>query len=83
MAEHLLNGAQIAASVEKMSGERMAQCVRAHPPGEPGSPSEAPLPTPPELVLLSGVGHFFHGRLSELKNVVVGWLQKQSDGMTM
>ncbi len=34
------------------------------------------LPTPPELVLLSGVGHFFHGRLSELKNVVVGWLKR-------
>jgi alpha/beta superfamily hydrolase len=34
------------------------------------------LATPPELVLLSGVGHFFHGRLSELKNVVVDWLRR-------
>lgn len=40
------------------------------------------LARPPELVLLFGVGHFFHGRLSELKNVVVEWLKKQSDGVT-
>jgi alpha/beta superfamily hydrolase len=30
----------------------------------------------PELVMLSGVGHFFHGRLNELKSVVVEWLKK-------
>lgn len=32
------------------------------------------LAKPPELALLSGVGHYFHGRLNELKQVVVDWL---------
>jgi len=30
------------------------------------------LETRPELVLVPGAGHFFHGRLAELKDVVVG-----------
>jgi len=30
----------------------------------------------PELALLSGVGHYFHGRLNELKEVVVNWFQE-------
>jgi uncharacterized protein len=30
----------------------------------------------PELKVLSGVDHFFHGRLNELRDVVVEWLQK-------
>lgn len=32
------------------------------------------LPQPPSLVMLSGVEHFFHGRLSELRQVVSRWL---------
>jgi uncharacterized protein len=37
----------------------------------------------PELVMLGGVGHYFHGRLNELKSVVVEWLKKkQGDGVT-
>jgi len=34
------------------------------------------LPIQPELVLLPGVGHYFHGRLNDLKNVVVDWLKR-------
>jgi uncharacterized protein len=32
------------------------------------------LDPPPELRLLSGVDHFFHGRLNELRAVVTAWL---------
>lgn len=32
------------------------------------------LPESPRLVMLSGVEHFFHGRLNELRQVVVQWL---------
>ncbi len=32
------------------------------------------LPKAPELALLPGVGHYFHGRLNELKQIVVDWL---------
>jgi hypothetical protein len=32
------------------------------------------LSVPPRVVLLTGVEHFFHGRLSELRQVVVNWL---------
>lgn len=35
------------------------------------------LPAPPELVLLHGVEHFFHGRLNELRDVVVDWLRRK------
>jgi uncharacterized protein len=38
--------------------------------------------TTPELVMLAGVGHFFHGRLNDLKTVVVEWLKAQSDAPT-
>lgn len=29
------------------------------------------LPTPPEIVVLPGVGHFFHGKLNELRDAVL------------
>lgn len=32
------------------------------------------LPVSPRLVMLAGVEHFFHGRLNDLRRVVVGWL---------
>ncbi|WP_348817636.1 alpha/beta fold hydrolase [Fontimonas sp. SYSU GA230001] len=32
---------------------------------------------PPELVTLDGVGHFFHGRLTELGGIVQAFLQRQ------
>jgi alpha/beta superfamily hydrolase len=32
---------------------------------------------PPELVLLDGVGHFFHGRLGELHAAVSGFIQRE------
>jgi uncharacterized protein len=35
----------------------------------------ASLPRPPQLVMLEGVSHFFHGQLTRLKDVVVQWLQ--------
>jgi alpha/beta superfamily hydrolase len=35
----------------------------------------ASLARPPELRVLSGVDHFFHGRLNELRDVVVDWLK--------
>lgn len=31
---------------------------------------------PPAFVSLPGVGHFFHGRLTELKQLVQGWLNR-------
>jgi alpha/beta superfamily hydrolase len=34
----------------------------------------AELPHPPELVMLPGVDHFFHGRLNDLRDAVVRWL---------
>jgi alpha/beta superfamily hydrolase len=34
------------------------------------------LATPPELRLLPGVDHFFHGRLNELRDVVTQWLKQ-------
>jgi alpha/beta superfamily hydrolase len=33
------------------------------------------LAPPPELVLLSGVDHFFHGRLNDLRDAVVRWIE--------
>lgn len=33
-------------------------------------------PAQPRLVLLNGVEHFFHGRLNELRQVVVSWLEE-------
>ena len=33
------------------------------------------LPAPPRLELLNGVEHFFHGRLNDLRQVVVSWLE--------
>ncbi|MGH8185474.1 MAG: alpha/beta hydrolase [Steroidobacteraceae bacterium] len=35
------------------------------------------LPSPPQLAILSGVDHFFHGRLNELRSVVLEWLAGQ------
>jgi alpha/beta superfamily hydrolase len=37
----------------------------------------AALPEAPQLVMLNGVEHFFHGRLNELRQVVVRWLAGQ------
>ena len=34
----------------------------------------AGLASPPQLVLLPGVDHFFHGRLNQLRDVVIDWL---------
>lgn len=34
----------------------------------------------PELVVLPGVSHFFHGKLNELRNAVTGFLAKQKPG---
>jgi len=34
------------------------------------------LPAPPQLRLLHGVDHFFHGRLNELRDVVTQWLRQ-------
>lgn len=34
------------------------------------------LPVPPRLALLAGVEHFFHGRLNDLRRVVVDWLNE-------
>ena len=34
------------------------------------------LPIVPELALLRGVGHFFHGRLNELQDTVTAWLAR-------
>lgn len=34
------------------------------------------LDTPPEVALLPGVDHFFHGRLNELRAVVLEWLKR-------
>jgi alpha/beta superfamily hydrolase len=34
----------------------------------------ATLEHPPQLALLPGVEHFFHGRLNELRRVVLEWL---------
>lgn len=34
----------------------------------------ATLAAPPKLAMLPGVDHFFHGRLNELRAVVLGWL---------
>lgn len=34
----------------------------------------ASLPRPPQLVMLDGVSHFFHGQLTRLKDVVAQWL---------
>jgi uncharacterized protein len=34
----------------------------------------AELASPPQLVLLPGVDHFFHGRLNQLRDVVIDWL---------
>jgi uncharacterized protein len=35
------------------------------------------LPTPPQLALVRGVDHFFHGRLNELRCIVLEWLAGQ------
>lgn len=32
---------------------------------------------PPELVMMDGVGHFFHGRLNDLQDAVTGFIQKE------
>jgi alpha/beta superfamily hydrolase len=36
------------------------------------------IPLPPKLVMLPGVGHYFHGRLVELREVVRNWLSRES-----
>jgi alpha/beta superfamily hydrolase len=37
------------------------------------------LQSPPQLALLPGVDHFFHGRLTELREVVVKWGREGND----
>jgi hypothetical protein len=37
----------------------------------------ATLPSAPDLVMLAGVGHYFHGRLDDLRSTVRGWLAAQ------
>jgi alpha/beta superfamily hydrolase len=34
----------------------------------------------PELAMLSGVDHFFHGRLNELREIVVRWVEATQSG---
>jgi alpha/beta superfamily hydrolase len=34
------------------------------------------LATPPQLAMLPGVDHFFHGRLNQLREVVLAWLRQ-------
>jgi alpha/beta superfamily hydrolase len=34
------------------------------------------LPVPPRLAWLTGAEHFFHGRMNDLRQVVVSWLQE-------
>jgi alpha/beta superfamily hydrolase len=34
------------------------------------------LPDPPELAILPGVGHYFHGTLNDLKQTVTDWLAR-------
>lgn len=36
----------------------------------------ATLAAPPQLVLLPGVDHFFHGRLNDLRSTVLDWLEQ-------
>jgi alpha/beta superfamily hydrolase len=36
------------------------------------------LKSPPQVALLPGVDHFFHGRLNDLRDVVVQWLEQAS-----
>lgn len=36
----------------------------------------ATLPAPPELVMLQGVQHFFHGRMNDLRQVVLDWVRR-------
>jgi alpha/beta superfamily hydrolase len=40
----------------------------------------ATLASPPQLALLTGVDHFFHGRLNELRAVVLQWLDATGVG---
>jgi alpha/beta superfamily hydrolase len=40
------------------------------------------LPAPPRLALLTGVEHFFHGRLNDLRQVVVTWLAEPAAAPT-
>lgn len=36
----------------------------------------AALPAPPELVMLQGVQHFFHGRMNDLRQTVLDWVRR-------
>jgi alpha/beta superfamily hydrolase len=38
----------------------------------------AKLSTPPELAMLSGVDHFFHGRMNDLRQTVIEWVRRTS-----
>jgi uncharacterized protein len=40
----------------------------------------ARLAHPPQVALLPGVGHYFHGKLNELRETVTGFLKKQKPG---
>lgn len=34
------------------------------------------IPHPPQLIMLPGVGHYFHGKLTELREVVKNWIAR-------
>ena len=38
----------------------------------------ATLASPPDLVMLHGVQHFFHGRMNDLRQVVLDWVRRTS-----
>ncbi len=38
--------------------------------------SQPELASPPELVMLPGVGHFFHGRMNDLRESVLEWVRR-------
>jgi alpha/beta superfamily hydrolase len=38
----------------------------------------ATLNPPPELAMVPGVDHFFHGRLNDLRDIVVRWVRASS-----
>jgi alpha/beta superfamily hydrolase len=40
----------------------------------------ATLDPPPELVMLPGVDHFFHGRLNDLRDIVLRWVRGSQGG---
>lgn len=76
----------VAPAVQKVTveTERLPQCPWLVIQGDSDDVVEASLvlqwidalSTRPEVALLSDAGHFFHGRLNDLRDAVVGWLQR-------